>query len=169
MVVVAPDSRATTWQMGQRSSGRDAGFIDRLLAHVSDRVSIDPERVAVGGFSDGASYALELGLANGDLFHRVIAFSPGILAAAPPHGRPRVFVSHGTADTILPIDRCSRVFVPMLRRVGYDVEYVEFDGGHQVPAAIRARALAWLGWAPPPAPPSVPQRPDIGIATSLIR
>jgi len=35
------------------------------------------ERVGVCGFSDGASYALGLGLANGELFKSVMAFSPG--------------------------------------------------------------------------------------------
>ena len=43
----------------------------------SRRYAVDPSRVAVGGFSDGASYALSLGLTNGDLFTHVLAFSPG--------------------------------------------------------------------------------------------
>jgi predicted esterase len=34
----------------------------------------------------------------------VLAFSPGFLVAPWPAGRPRVFVSHGTADRILPIE-----------------------------------------------------------------
>ena len=146
MVIAAPDSREATWRMGMRGGGRDAQFVDRMLQSVWDRVRVDPARIALAGWSDGASYALTLGLANGDLFSRVVAFSPGFLAAAPPQGRPRVFVSHGTNDTILPIDRCSRVIVPLLRRSGYDVEYVEFEGGHEVPTDIRERALRWLAW-----------------------
>ena len=47
------------------------------------------------------SYALSLGLANGDLFTHVIAFSPGFITPAPPSGRPPIFVSHGTADQVL--------------------------------------------------------------------
>jgi len=34
------------------------------------------------GFSDGASYALSVGITNGDLFTHVIAFSPGFVAPA---------------------------------------------------------------------------------------
>jgi predicted esterase len=41
--------------------------------------------LAVSGFSDGASYALSIGPANGDLFTHVMAFSPGFadLTIAP--------------------------------------------------------------------------------------
>jgi poly(3-hydroxybutyrate) depolymerase len=41
--------------------------------------TVDPQRICVSGFSDGASYALSLGLANGDLFTHVAAFSPGFM------------------------------------------------------------------------------------------
>ena len=109
-----------------------------------DTVAVDPARVTVGGFSDGATYALSLGLVNGDLFRRIVAFSPGFVVDGAPHGKPRVFVSHGTSDPILPIDQCSRLIVPALKRQGYDVTFREFTGGHEVPAAIAAEAMAWI-------------------------
>jgi phospholipase/carboxylesterase len=105
---------------------------------------VDPARVAVGGFSDGATYAISIGLINGDLFRRVIAFSPGFVVDGASHGTPRFFVSHGTVDRILPIDQCSRVIVPALRRHGYEVNFKEFDGGHTVPPDIAAEAMRWL-------------------------
>jgi predicted esterase len=40
------------------------------------------------GFSDGASYALSLGLANGDLFTHVLGFSPGFMRVPRHVGRP---------------------------------------------------------------------------------
>ena len=45
---------------------------------------------------------------------------------------------------MLPIDRTSRLLVPELRELDYEVEYVEFDGPHTVPPAVARRALAWL-------------------------
>jgi phospholipase/carboxylesterase len=108
------------------------------------RVAVDPARVAVGGFSDGATYALALGLANGDLFSRVAAFSPGFVIPAPTRGRPRFFVSHGTADPILPIDQCSRIIVPRLRSRGYDVTFREFEGRHEMPPDVVREGLEWL-------------------------
>ena len=107
-------------------------------------VAVDPARLAVGGFSDGATYALSLGLINGDLFRRVVAFSPGFIVEGETHGKPRFFVSHGTSDDILPIDRCSRRMVPELRQRGYDVTFREFDGGHEMPPAIASEGMAWL-------------------------
>ncbi len=84
------------------------------MERIFQQVFVDPNRISVGGFSDGASYALALGLANGDLFSRVIAFSPGFVPPVPRSGKPRVFVSHGDADAVLPIDRTSRRLVPAL-------------------------------------------------------
>jgi predicted esterase len=107
-------------------------------------VAVDPARLAVGGFSDGATYALSLGLINGDLFQRVVAYSPGFIVEGETHGKPRFFFSHGTSDDILPIDRCSRRIVPELRRRGYDVTFREFDGGHEMPPAIASEGMAWL-------------------------
>ena len=103
-----------------------------------------PARVAIGGFSDGASYALSLGLANGDLFTHVIAFSPGFITPAPPAGRPPIFVSHGTEDQVLGIDVTSRRIVPRLKSAGYTVTYREFTGPHTVPTPIAREALEWL-------------------------
>lgn len=99
---------------------------------------------AAAGFSDGATYALALGRANGTLFSRIIAFSPGFLIPAHLRGSPRIFISHGRQDDVLLIDSCSRIIVPRLRRDGYDVTYREFDGEHEVPDAIVREALEWF-------------------------
>jgi phospholipase/carboxylesterase len=88
-----------------------------------------------------ASYGLSLGIANGDLFRHVLAWSPGFAALATRVGTPRVFVSHGTGDRVLPIDRCSRRLVPTLRDSGYDVDYREFSGGHEIPGDLLDAAL----------------------------
>jgi predicted esterase len=142
VILLAPDSRRRTWDALLDGYGPDVGFIDRALDEIFGRFTVDPANVAVEGFSDGASYALGLGLANGDLFRRIVAFSPGYVPSTGTDGRPSVFISHGVADDILPIDRCSRRIVPALRREGYDVAYREFEGGHEVPAAFAAEALA---------------------------
>lgn len=144
VVLVAPDSRNGTWDAIRDDFGEDVAFLNQVLAFVFARLPVDPSRVTVGGFSDGASYALSLGLANGDLFPRVLACSPGFVIQAPPLARPRVFISHGRSDQILPIDRCSRVIVPRLQSMRYDVTYREFDGRHEVPPAIATEALSWM-------------------------
>jgi phospholipase/carboxylesterase len=143
IVLLAPESRGTTWDAIRGDYGPDIAFIDRALSWVFRRVTIDPARLTIEGFSDGATYALGVGLTNGDLFQRVIAFSPGFILPIDAHAKPRIFISHGTRDQILPIDQCSRRIVPQLERAKYDVEYREFDGPHSVPPEIAKDALAW--------------------------
>jgi phospholipase/carboxylesterase len=145
VAVLAPDSRDGTWDGIRGQYGRDIVFLNRALERVFAAVAVDPARVSVGGFSDGASYALSLGLINGDLFRRVVAFSPGFVIPGEPHGKAKFFVSHGTRDQILPIDECSRTIVPNLRRLGYDVTFREFDGRHEVPPDIAREGLQWAG------------------------
>src|SRR5439155_6710341 len=142
-VVVAPDSRTPTWDVIAGRFGADVPFIDRVLDAVADRCDVDLDRLAVGGISDGASYALSLGLANGAAFGAIIAFSPGFMLRGPRAGRPRIYISHGTEDPVLPIDVCSRRLVPALEAAGYDVNYEEFEGGHTVPPVVADRAFAW--------------------------
>lgn len=143
-LVLSVPSRRRTWDAVLDAFGPDVAFVDRALGWTFAHYAADPARIGVAGFSDGASYALSLGLANGDLLGQVLAFSPGFVAPAPPHGRPRVFVSHGTADPVLPIDQCSRRIVPRLRRAGYEVTYREFDGSHTVPPEVASAAASWF-------------------------
>jgi phospholipase/carboxylesterase len=144
VVIVAPDSRDTTWDAIRGGFGEDVAHLNRVLEHVFARVDVDPDRVAIGGFSDGATYALSLGIANGDLFPRVAAFSPGFVISAAAHGRARFFISHGRSDQILPIDQSSRVIVPRLQAMGYIVTFREFDGRHEMPPAVAAEGVRFV-------------------------
>jgi phospholipase/carboxylesterase len=144
LLLLAPASRRATWDVLAGGYGPDVALLNRALIAVFAHYTIDPERVAITGFSDGASYALSLGLINGGLFPRILAFSPGFAAPGDWTGRPRIFVAHGTHDQILPIDLCSRRLVPQLRRAGYDVDYREFDGPHTVPPTLVSAGLSWF-------------------------
>ncbi|MGY1704913.1 alpha/beta hydrolase [Geodermatophilus sp. SYSU D00697] len=143
VLVLATTSVDRTWDLVTGGLGRDVAVLDAALerAFAAHPVS----RVAVGGFSDGASYALSLGLANGDLLDAVLAFSPGFVAAPGVEGRPRIWISHGTTDRVLPVDRCGRRVSRQLAAAGYDVTYAEFAGGHVVtPDLVTAALDHWL-------------------------
>lgn len=144
LILLAPKSAGRTWDAVLGNFGQDATYIDKLLHHVFRRYRADPRRVAVQGFSDGASYALSLGIGNGDLFTHIMAFSAGFITATEPHGSPLVYVTHGTEDPVLPIDSTSRKYVPRLRRAGYDVVYEEFAGGHRTPHQLARGAVDWF-------------------------
>ena len=144
MVLLSPTSRQYTWDVIVGGYGPDVEEIDGVLEETFSRYRVDPARLAVAGFSDGASYALSIGINNGDLFSHAIAFLPGFMAPAGRVGSPRVFISHGTRDNVLPIDSCSRRIVPQLERMGYSVTYREFEGGHTVPPQIALEAAGWF-------------------------
>src|SRR5438046_3153083 len=59
-------------------------------------------------------------------------------------GKPRIFSSHGTEDPVMPIATTGRDVVRRLTKLGYDVTYREFDGGHTVPPAIAREAFEWF-------------------------
>lgn len=141
VVVLLPSSASSTWDVLTGRTGADVAPLDTALGHVL--TTCDVGRVAFAGFSDGASYALSLGLANGGLAEAVLAFSPGFVAPPSVEGRPRCWVAHGTADTVLPVDRCGRRVVAVLERQGHPVHYEQFDGGHVVRPDHVVEALRW--------------------------
>jgi phospholipase/carboxylesterase len=147
VAVLAPDSRGGTWDAISGRFGRDVSFLNQALERVFEVVSVDPARLVIGGFSDGATYALSLGLINGQLFKKIAAFSPGFVVTGTPEGKPRIFISHGTHDDILPIDRCGRVIAQRLRASGYNVTMREFEGGHEIPPDVRLEGLTWCAQA----------------------
>ncbi|MEP7325960.1 MAG: PHB depolymerase family esterase [Gemmatimonadota bacterium] len=144
LVLLMPNSQGRTWDLMLDGFGPDVALLDSALTLVFRRCNIDPKHIALAGFSDGATYALSLGVGNGDLFSSLIAFSPGYLAPAERRGTPRIFIAHGTDDRILPINSTSRRIVPMLKQAGYIVVYHEFEGPHTVRPDQLREALAWL-------------------------
>ena len=145
IILLSPASRDVTWDIIVKDSfDADVIFIDQALALIFNTYNIDTSHIALGGFSDGASYALSLGLSNGDLFTHLIAFSPGFYVTVQNTGKLPVFISHGVNDRILPITPCSRRIVPQLQKLGYTVNYHEFNGEHEIPADISANAVKWF-------------------------
>lgn len=145
VIILAPDSRdERTWDGVLRSWGPDVDFMAEALAQTADRYSVDARRLGVGGFSDGASYALSFGISYGDQFTRVIAMSPGVMQPIAARGKPRIFLSHGTRDPIMPIDLTSRRFAPKLKALGYDVTYREYDGRHAPSPPVVREAFDWF-------------------------
>lgn len=140
-LVLAPNSQGPSWDCIYGGFGPDVAAIDRALAWTFERYAVDPERIAIGGFSDGASYALSLGLTNGDFFSNILAFSPGFAAPADQIGTPQLFISHGRRDEVLPIERCGARLSHDLAAAGYDIAYREFADGHIVPLDIVNAAI----------------------------
>jgi len=144
-IVLAPDSRdEATWDMLLHGFSDDVDFIGTALKDTYARCNVDRTRMAIAGHSDGASYSLSLGLGVGDTFGHVLAFSPGVMTPAEVHGKPKIFISHGISDPVMPIDITSRKFVARLKGLGYDVTFREYEGRHGVPPAVAREGFEWF-------------------------
>jgi phospholipase/carboxylesterase len=156
IVLLIPQSAKGSWDMVedlksrlglemnvQPRYGKDLKVIDTALADLFTKVAVDPARVGIMGFSDGATYALSVGTANPQLFKRVIAFSPGPAFLGKSAPDQYVFISHGEDDRVLPY-ATARGHASKLRVKHVPVEFEKFSGGHEVPKAIKEKAMAFF-------------------------
>jgi predicted esterase len=157
IVLLAPASRGISWDSvlaaeeppspgsalanarARRFTGsEDANRVEAAIAALARQVPVDRARTVLAGFSDGATFALAMGMARSHAFAAVIAWSPGIAIRTtdPAHGR-KVFVSHGRRDPLLRFDETCGEIVPMLQSEGAAVTFLPFDGGHEAPAGVK--------------------------------
>lgn len=140
-LLLVPQSLFPTWDLVIGGNGPDRQRLDICLAEVAARFLLDPTHLGFAGHSDGGSYALSLGLANGHFVTNLIISSAGFLSVHLQAGTPRVFISHGTRDEQIPIERSGRVHAARLREAGYDVTFVEYDGPHSFQPHVVAQAV----------------------------
>lgn len=143
-LVLAPHSAFVTWDIVIGGHGPDLQRLQAALRLVAAHFRLDLQRLAFAGFSDGASYALSVGITNGDVASHVIAFSGGFMNVFRQDGAPRVFIAHGLIDEQLPIATSARVNAASLQAAGYDVRYVEFNDLHVISPPIVAMAVQFF-------------------------
>jgi len=125
--------------------GADTDRVERALSTALRSADVDRRSVILTGFSDGASYALSLGLANPAIVRGVIAFAPGFhLEPASINPRQRIFIAHSPTDRILSFERTRDDTVASLRKAGFDLSFRPFDGGHRVDRAILSEGVNFV-------------------------
>jgi len=144
VIILAPESRDLTWGQGTPGFDEDVHYLGPAFRHVANLLDLDPAHVAIAGVSDGAGYALSMGLAYGESFNHIMVFSGGLMRPFRKQGKPRLFFAHGIDDHQMPIEVTARKFVPLLKAEGYDVTYHEYEGGHRPPAAEYREAFKWF-------------------------
>lgn len=128
----------------QSQLGRLTMIVDayRAIELLAKHPRIDPERIALMGFSRGGQASLYAGLTRFQRMHAVnapayaayIAFYPDCRTTYRGDvdivGKPiRIF--HGGADDYNPADAC-RSYVDRVRKAGKDVQLTEYPGAHHV-------------------------------------
>ncbi len=152
-IVVTPEclGAASAW-----SESRDLPLFDALLQRMQSQYCVDNTRIFVGGHSSGGMFSHALGCRRGTLLRGIAALSAG-----PPSGtctgEPAVWISQGTQDTAVTVDRgrAARDFwakrnhcdtsqstpvdpSPTVEYGGCDpgsaVRYCEYEGTHNLPS-----------------------------------
>lgn len=136
-ILLSLKSEGSTWTLKPAGNGadfgRDPANLDAALQDLFGTVPIDPRRIAILGFSDGASYALSIGLANPQLFRGVIALSPGtVWLAGQADPKQKLLIAHGRSDEILPFANVRDRIVPGLENAGLKPQLRWFHGGHEL-------------------------------------
>jgi phospholipase/carboxylesterase len=144
-IVITPESRDITWGKEAPGFDQDVRYIGAAFRHVGSIANVDFDRVALGGQSDGAGYALSMGLAYGDTFnHLIVLAGGGLIEPIRRKGMPKIFIAHGVKDATMPIDVSGRKNVAQLTKEGYDVKYHEHEGGHGTPREIVRESIEWF-------------------------
>ena len=175
IVLVAPTSIGVTWDTVSRAeepqspystlanslarrfiTSHDADRVEAAIAALAKIVPVDRARTVLAGFSDGATFALAMGMSRNHPFSAVMAWSPGIAieTASPAHGR-KVFVSHGRQDPVLSFNTDCAEIVPLIQSEGAVVYFLPFKGGHEMPE-IAQDAFLDAVFGPVPGAPAHP-------------
>lgn len=175
IVLLAPTSKGVTWdevtaamtpsnfdsplqlKEGHRfTRSRDSDRVEAAIANLARIIPVDRSRTVLAGFSDGATFALAMGMERAHAFSAVIAWSPGIAiqSESPARGR-RVYVSHGRQDPLLHFEVTCGEIVPLLESEGANVTFLPFDGVHEAPGAVK-EAFLDAAFGPVPGEPARP-------------
>ncbi len=158
LVLLAVKSQGRTWDALNNRRSKSGGLsvrtrrmpkwdkrkIEEAVDLLGQELALDRSRVGVYGFSDGASMALSLAVADPERYRFAAAFSPGGLipgSSKPASNQQRIFITHGTGDRILPYSTTSRSICPYMNRSGRVVRFFPFEGGHVVDRDLIAAAM----------------------------
>jgi phospholipase/carboxylesterase len=129
------------------SESRD--MLIQLLDEAGRELGVPAERFVLGGFSQGAMLALDVALRLPAVPAAVCVLSGGLTnerqwrKLLSERGPLNVLQSHGRYDTILPLPM-AMALRDLLLEAGAEVDFLLFDGDHEIPPAIVRRMAALL-------------------------
>ena len=129
----------TSGRPGLADLSDSAGRLLRLVDEYQAEAGMEASQFDVMGFSQGAAMSNVIACLYPHRVRKVgilAGFMPAgieeIVAQKPLMGKP-VFVTHGTQDNLVPIDR-GRASMSLLEQAGAHVTYCEAEVGHKVSA-----------------------------------
>lgn len=125
-----------------------------FLEEVEDWYGVRQGRIILGGFSQGGMMAYRVGLPRPETFAGLFALSARVMAPdglrrqLPPYRDQPIFMSHGTQDTMIPVEE-GRESYRLLRAWGYAPEYREYEMGHQIMQEVIDDLAGWFNSVTP--------------------
>ncbi len=126
---------------------------DKLLDYISQLINdkgVNPDKIYLGGFSQGAIMSLTTGLRYPDKIAGIISLSGEVypevmLMAAEPYKlkQTKLFVSHGTQDMVIPVQPIQAT-TKALKAAGVEISEHYFDIGHSINSVGFNELLKWL-------------------------
>ncbi len=141
-------SLGPTWDLISRNDRPDVEFLAWAYDLIWRRYPIDPYRQALLGYSDGASYALSIGLSNPGVFRAIMGWAAGFCVLdpnAPEEPKPSVLLEYGTHDQVFSFEKIALPMRAQLEQRGYPLEFRVDEGGkHWPPTDFQQEALDWF-------------------------
>ena len=112
-----------------------------LLPQIAKDFGVGPERIVLGGFSQGAMLTLDVALHSPDTYGALVLLSGTLLARSvwepllPRLAGVPVLMSHGTKDALLPY-RAAETLRDLVAAAGAQLTFIPFDGGHEIPPPL---------------------------------
>jgi predicted esterase len=135
------------WEAGHSATRMSAEYIVRVVESLREDYKIGD--VYLFGFSQGCAHAYITGVKYHDLFKGLICFGGWLdddylleemLEAA---NNLRVFIAHSPEDRSVVYESGTKAR-DILQRLGFDVTFHEFEGGHRVPQEPLRKAQKWM-------------------------
>lgn len=127
---------------------RSLDLLHEFVDWAVDSYDLDPDRIGLLGFSQGAITSLSALIERPERYSWVVALH-GYLAASHEEraenaaGKP-VFVGAGESDQIIPVDRAERA-ASLLREAGADVRFERYRVGHGTTPEEIEDVAEWVG------------------------
>jgi phospholipase/carboxylesterase len=125
------------------------GMLDQLLAEAGKEFGLKPSQFILGGFSQGSMLAIDAALRMHDGPAALCILSGALINESQwrelASNRPPLTVlqSHGRQDPILKFQQATALR-DLLAGAGHAVEFVPFDGYHEIPPMVIHRLAALL-------------------------
>ena len=139
-----PTNFGHAWGNDRMQQATSRARVRARLAELLGAHGPSPEHVVLAGFSQGAGVAGDIAVEEPRV-GALASFSPcgfWLRDQLPKRANLRVLLAHGNRDTVCPVNE-SRSLTKVLKDARVPVQYLEFDGGHTVPAQVVQALVAF--------------------------